>query len=369
MTHKHATVLALTILLGLPPIASAETAADVIDRMMEADTANYAGVNNLFQRTQTLGHIAPEYYEKDNGLLRLVPIPELLERQQPNEMSGATPEQLEHAAGVLRSESVRADHAFRQGIAESGLGGHSGMAMIIGAASHPPEQWLTTSPGGMMNLYATFLEGAADAKREMAREKAAQPGAAQSNLDMLNELKTRTRIIGHHSVDGIDVIELGADDLNAVQAIDEGTFTMNTVRILVDAERYLPVRFKIDGVLKQGSASRPMSIERIDSQFTNPPGCANLYKPKNSVMKMGGVLTNQQLAEIEEAEAQLADLDKQLASMPPAQKEMMMKMMGPQIEMIRNLAAGGGFEIASEIVELRCNTGPPTAEELAAKFY
>jgi hypothetical protein len=48
---------------------------------------------------------------------------------------------------------------------------------------------------------------------------------------------------------------------------------------------------------------------------------------------------------------------------------MMMKMMGPQIEMIRNLAAGGGIEIVSDIVELRCNAAPPTAEELAQKFY
>ena len=369
MTRRNLFILAIAISFTMPAIASAESAADVIDRMIEAENANYEGVNNIFQRTKILGHIAPEYFERKGEVMRLVPIPELLERQQPNELSRATPEQLEEAARVLRSESRRADAALQEEIAKSGLGGHAGMATIIGMASNPEEEWLTSSPGGMMNLYAKFLDGAADSKRQMAREKAAEPGEAAARQQMLDDTKSQTRIIGRQTEGGIDVIELGADDLNVLQESPEGNFLMHSMRILVDAERYLPVRFKIDGILTQGSESRPMSIERIDSQFENPSGCSNLYKPHKSVMKMGGMLTDQQRAEIAEAETQLLELDQQLASVPPAQKDMMMKMMGPQIQMIRNLAAGGGIEVVSNIVELRCNAAPPTAEELAQKFY
>ena len=347
----------------LPGTVSAETASDVIDKMIEAEKTNYASIDNIFQRTRFLKHMTPEYFEKDGDYMRPVPLPELLERQQPNEMSEATPEQLEHAAGVLRTESGRADSAFRQEVAESGLGGHGGMAMIMGLASNPPEQWLTSTPGGMMNLYATFLEGAAGAKREMAKEKADFPSQAEANLQMINNLKSQTRIIGHQVVFERNAIELGADDLNVVQPTEGGTFTMESMRMLVDAERYLPVQFKISGTLSQGGESQPMTIKRIDSQFARGEGCGNLLKPHRSVMQMHGVLTEQQRAEIVEAEAQLAELDAQLASMPVAQQEMMMKMMGPQIEMARNLAAGGGIEIATEIVELRCNR-PPTPREL-----
>ena len=346
-----------------PAAVSAETASDVIDKVIAAEKANYAGVDNLFQRTRLLRHIAPEYFEKDGDYMRPVPLPELLERQQPNEMSEATPEQLEHAAGVLRMESARADAAFRQEIADSGLGGHGGMAMIMGLASNPPEQWLTSTPGGMMNLYATFLEGAAEAKREMAKEKADFPSQAEANLQMINDLKSRTRIIGHQVVFDRNAIELGADDLDVVQQTEDGTFSLESLRMLVDAERYLPVQFKIFGTLSQGAESRSMTIERIDSQFSRGDGCGGLLKPHRSVMRLGGMLTEQERIELAEAEAQLADLDKQLASMPAQQRDMMMTMMGPQIEMIKSLAAGGDIEVATEIIELRCNR-PPVPEEL-----
>ena len=367
MTRTIPTILTFALLL--PMAASAETGPEIIDRIMEADTANYVGINNIFQRSRTLGHVTPEYFERQGGLMRLVPLPELLERQQSSEMSQATPAQLEDAARVLREESGKADAALQHEIAKEGLGGHGGMAMIIGMASRPEEKWLTSTPGGMMNLYADFLDAAAESKTELAKEKAKEPGEAAANLQLINEIKSQTRIIGRGTSDGVDVIELGADDLNVVQQTDDGTFTMNKVRIFVDEERYLPVRFKIDGILEQGSDSRAISIERIDSQFTNPEGCENLYKPQKSVMKMGGILTDKELAEITEAEGQLQELEQQLASMPKAQQDMMMKMMGPQIKMIRSMAAGGGIEVESDIVELRCNSAPPTAEELSQKFY
>lgn len=346
-----------------PGAVSAETAAEVIDKMIAAEKANYSGIDSLFQRTRLLRHITPEYFEKDGDYMRPVPLPELLERQQPNEMSEATPEQLEHAAMVLRSQSSQVDAAMQQEIADSGLGGHAGMAMIMGMASNPPEQWLTSTPGGMMNLYATFLEGTAGAKRNMAQEKAEFTSQAEANLQMINNLKSQTRIMGHQVVFERSAIELGADDLNVVQPTEDGTFTMESVRMLVDAERYLPVQFTINGTLSQGAESRPMTIERIDSQFSRGEGCGNLLKPHRSVMRLGGMLTEQERVELAEAEAQLADLDKQLASMPAQQRDMMMTMMGPQIEMIRNLASGGDIEVATEIVELRCNR-PPIPEEL-----
>jgi len=361
-------ILTFSLCLTLSSTAWAESSADVIDRIIAAESANYADIDNFFQRTKVMGHITPVYFEKKDGVMRLVPLPELLERQQPSEFSQATPVELEHAASVLREQSGRADAALEQEIAKSGLGGHAGMATIIGMASNPEKEWLTSSPGGMMNLYATFLDAGAESKRRMAKEKDAEAGAAAANQQMLNDLKSQTRIIGRRSVDGIDVIELGADDLSVLQESPDGDFLMQSVRILVDADRYLPIRFKIDGTLTQGAESRPMTIERIDSHFETPSGCGELYKPYRSIMKIGGVLTEEQRAQIAEAEIQLAELDQQMASMPAAQKKMMVEMMGPQIDMIRNMASGGGIEVVSDIIELRCNN-PPTAEEIATKIY
>ena len=80
-------------------------------------------------------------------------------------------------------------------------------------------------------------------------------------------------------------------------------------------------------------------------------------------------MTPEQQAEIAEASKQLDELEVQMASMPPGQKKMMESMMGPQLEMIRNMAAGGGIEIESTITELRCNTGLPDPLEIATTTF
>lgn len=357
----------ITIILALPATALAQTGAEIIDRMVEAEAANIAGVNSLYIRTRTLGHIIPEYYERDGDYLRPIQMAEILERQQPNDMAAATPEDLERAAMELRMQSGAADAAFRDEIAKSGVAGN--MGGLVSVAQNPEKPWLTTSPGGMMNLYATMLEGGAASKRQSAREEAAFQGEMAANSEMIDRLKSEMRLIGRHKMDGVDVIEIGADGLNVVQESPDGDFRMEQVRILVDAERYLTVQFKITGTLTQGKESRPMTIERIDSRFLPAEDCPNFYKPVRSVMRMGGALTPEQQAQLAEAQAQLADLDRQLASMPPAQQEMVKNMMGPQLAMIENMAQGGGVEIVSDIVELRCNQPPPTAEEIAGSIY
>ena len=65
-------------------------------------------------------------------------------------------------------------------------------------------------------------------------------------------------------------------------------------------------------------------------------------------------------------QAQMAQMEQQLASLPPGQKEMIMRQMGPQLEMFRNMAAGNGIEVVSEVVAMRCNSDVPTNMEYAA---
>jgi hypothetical protein len=39
--------------------------------------------------------------------------------------------------------------------------------------------------------------------------------------------------------------------------------------------------------------------------------------------------------------------------MPASQRQMMEKMMGGQLDMVRKMAAGGGFEVETEIKEIK----------------
>jgi hypothetical protein len=64
-----------------------------------------------------------------------------------------------------------------------------------------------------------------------------------------------------------------------------------------------------------------------------------------------------------EAGAKMAEFEQQLASMPASQREMIMRQMGPQLEMMRTMAAGNGIEVVSELKAMRCNTGTPANNE------
>jgi hypothetical protein len=359
MTRNTLTILVFAVIIAPSAATSAETGADIIDRMMVAEVENYADIDNLFQVSRMMGQRVPEYFEDHGGYLRSVPMGELLERQQPNEMTQATPEQLKEAANTLRMQSGRVDAAMQDEIAKSGLGGGA-MGPIIHMASNPPEKWLTSSPGGMMSLYATMLDATADAKDHIENEKQTDLRDNIDNDALVEEIKSQTRVIGHSDLAGYAVIEIGADDLDVRQDVEGGEFIMESVRIFVDAEHYYPRQFRIEGTLRQGKESQPMTIERTDSVFQGGDNCGDLQRPRKSVMRLAGAMTPQQQAELESAR-------QQLESLPPSQKEMMKRMMGEaQFNMIENMAAGGGVEIVSDVLKLRCNSNPPTAEELAA---
>jgi hypothetical protein len=139
--------------------------------------------------------------------------------------------------------------------------------------------------------------------------------------------------------------------------------------MLVDAEQYVPLLFKMDCMATDGRETRQMSIEREDRDFRNVPGCGDMYEPFSSVMRIGGAMTPEEEAQLAEASKQLEEFEAQMASMPASQRQMMESMMGPQLEMIRNMAAGGGIEMEQKTLELRCNTGWPDPMEVSQAMF
>ena len=80
-------------------------------------------------------------------------------------------------------------------------------------------------------------------------------------------------------------------------------------------------------------------------------------------MRITGVLSPKEEAQMEQARQKLADFKKQLAAMPENQQAMIRSQMGPQMEMMEKMASGGGIEVVSLSVGLRCNAGLPTRQE------
>lgn len=55
---------------------------------------------------------------------------------------------------------------------------------------------------------------------------------------------------------------------------------------------------------------------------------------------------------MQEAQQQMADFEKQLAHMPASQQDMIMRQIGPQMEMMKKMADRGGMELETEIREI-----------------
>jgi hypothetical protein len=124
----------------------------------------------------------------------------------------------------------------------------------------------------------------------------------------------------------------------------------------IDTEEYVPLRMKMDGTLTVDGETKPMSIENIQTDYRTVPN-SNMYESYKQIMKMSGMLDPEQEAQMQEAAQQMAELEKQMASMPASQRQMMEKMMGPQLEMMRNMSSGGGFQV--EMVTNSITVNPP----------
>jgi methyl-accepting chemotaxis protein len=55
----------------------------------------------------------------------------------------------------------------------------------------------------------------------------------------------------------------------------------------------------------------------------------------------------------------MAKLEKQLEQMPPAQKQMIMSRMGPQLETMKKMASGQGIEVTVQVNAIHVNAGLP----------
>jgi hypothetical protein len=209
------------------------------------------------------------------------------------------------------------DDQFQQELNKSGLGGLGG-GMLSSMLMNPPadQPWLSPSPGSMLDLYADMLNRGATAKEQQAAQD--HPEAdAQQHLNDLTQLKARSQILAPQTINDRPAIGVFSDGLNQTQVSDGQEFTLNTVSLWVDAERHVPLRLKMDGVMQ----SHAISIERDDLDYRAVPGCGDIYKPSRSVMRIAGIMSPKEQAEMSKAQAQLAEFEKQMAQMPESQRD------------------------------------------------
>jgi len=273
-----------------------------------------------------------------------------------------------------------AQETFNKGVVESG--GESMMGILLGNVSNrdapaqsdargfpelddnPEDQWFmnpfTLMAGGGMFAYeiAEDLDRAASDLTRLARR-------AQAQTDQKLHLAAQMRPGGVANVGGVEGLLFSTPLLNqpmsgtAADGID-GTIT--GAQIVVDPDRNLIVKHRTEGTMTRNGETQEFFIEVVNSDFRNPPGCGDLLVPFRRTNRIGGVMTEAEREQMAEAQAQLAEFEQQMASMPPQQRQMMESMMGSQMQAVRSLASGGAMETTHEIEEVYCNP------DLAALF-
>ena len=173
------------------------------------------------------------------------------------------------------------------------------------------------------------------------------------------ELVQHARYAGREQIDGASAHVLAIDDLSQVSLAQQSTpddmqFTPKTGRVYVDADRLIPRRMEFtgDATTQAGTSEVTVTIDLQDIREVQ--GLLIPYRTAMEITGLQGMMDP-------ETQAQLRQMEEQLAALPPDQRAQMERMLGPQLEQIRKMAAGSGDAMSIDVTvsDVRVNSGPP----------
>jgi len=298
MQHRIAALLTAFV-VALPAAAEYRESAEILDAMLQAERNRAEGISDYAVDITLMGHPTTQYFER-----------------APMETDGSP------SFGLFRL--VPLDEVQQR------LGGDTGISTVGLPAL---ARGFGNVPSGMS---AGLMQQTGDIDRAM--------------------IARRARIVGREALDGKDAYLVKADDVNLTQVAEGSEFVIRTITLWVAAEDLTTLKMRMDGVVKQDGQTREMFLEKLEQDFREVPG-SKMILPYRSVLRMGGMLGPEEEKEMEEARTQLAELDRQMASMPADQRNMMQSMMAPQLETMRRMVEGGTFEVETVVREIRINQG------------
>ncbi len=172
-----------------------------------------------------------------------------------------------------------------------------------------------------------------------------------------NELIEHGRYAGQEQIGTSAVHVLAVDDLSQLDIAqpttpDDMEFEPRTARIFVDDALMVPRRMEFVGDARTNTGPHEVTV-RIDLENYLP--IESLLVPYRTVVNIEGLGA----AIDPEMRAQLEEMERQLAAMPADQRQMMERMLGPQMEQIQQMMAGGGDAMTIEVtvVDVVLNAG------------
>jgi hypothetical protein len=264
------------------------------------------------------------------------------------------------SGNVMTAENLQAaseamlntQEAFNTELSSSDMGGL--LMGVLGVAGIAGPGGGFGNPFTMLSDGSLFYAAAARAVNQSEESYAESQARAEAQFaEMARAMENAT--VSREDYAGIAAIKLTLDEPGTAVAQQDGQeFYMNRASMWIDAEKLVTLGHRMEGDAVIDGQRRPVFMESINSDFREVPG-SDLYEPYRSVMRMGGIMDAEQMAQMAQARKQLEDFDRQLAAMPASQRSMMESMMGSQMDMLRGLVNDGAFVYEENISEIRVN--------------
>jgi len=344
----------IAALASLPTTAFSQDARTIFETAQAKQLERWEGVD-VYVVTQTIvGNSAQTYFQRaefedDNGNTQTAFLPASDAAVRSGQCLGAqtmTPEAMEAYAAGSEMAGAALGSEVENGLEEAGLPRN----LFSGMGS---DGTVSADPSAMMGNNAAFMRAMAQAQRE---EAARDPGAeAEQTANQMADFIEKAKLVGTESMDGRKSYHLRVTNIDQLQEANGNEYKMDTLNIWVDAEHYVPLRMKVDGTLTADGEAKPMTLETIQSDYRTVPD-SKMYESYKQVMKISGMMDSEQEAQMAEAAEKMAELEAQMASMPASQRKMMESMIGPQLEMMKSMSSGGGFQ--TEVVTTSITINP-----------
>lgn len=215
--------------------------------------------------------------------------------------------------------------------------------------------WL--NPFRMFGAGSYMFEETADAVAEAERGLGKSAEEALADAERRRALLADAEIVGIEDVGGVRAVHIAlptGSPPGVSENFDGQNFVPTGAAVWIDTEKLTYLKHRVDGTMTADGQTRNVFIESERSDFRDVAG-SDMYEPYKRVMRMGGMLDEAQMAEMEKARAQLAEFDRQMASMPASQRAMVENMMGGQMDAVRNMSQSGTIEYVEIISEILVN--------------
>jgi len=223
---------------------------------------------------------------------------------------------------------------------------------------------VTDQNGMTMYFEKTTVDGhpvfvVRNAKVDSVMRVQQRAGTSRSPAETMRVMKDHARLEGSDAVEGHDCWVLRVDDPAALTRLQEtgAGVKLESMSMCLDKQEYVPRRMIVDGETSRGGESRPITMTTLMSDYREVEG---LLHPFKTEIRMSGLSSSTMSPEErEKTREQLAEARAKMAEVPEAQRAMVEKMMGGQLEKLEKMLADDALSFTFVVQEVKVNAGPP----------